>query len=159
MKKICSINNKIITVNYQVNNEYFIEELLEVGLSLQGWEVKSLRLGKIDISNSYIYLQENNAYLFNSYFQPVNSPQTFELSLANRNRNILLKKREYNYLYGKIKRKGYTLVAYSLYWKNNWCKLQIALGKGKKIYDKRYSIKQREWQIKKNRLIKQQQIF
>ncbi|WWO96706.1 MAG: SsrA-binding protein SmpB [Candidatus Dasytiphilus stammeri] len=152
-KKI--INSNIITVNNQVKKEYFVEEILEAGLILQGWEVKSLRSGTVDISSSYVYLHDNQAYLFSAHFQPVLSSNPNLMLDPLRNRTLLLKKKEYTYLNGKVKRQGYTLIAYSLYWKNNWCKLQIALGKGKKKYDKRASIKEREWLIKKNRILKQ----
>ncbi|MEI4270089.1 MAG: SsrA-binding protein SmpB [Candidatus Dasytiphilus stammeri] len=155
MKKKIINSNNIITVNKQVKNEYFVEEILEAGLILQGWEVKSLRSGKVDISSSYVYLHDNKAYLFSAHFHPVLSSSPNLMLDPLRNRTLLLKKKEYNYLNGKVKRQGYTLIAYSLYWKNNWCKLQIALGKGKKKYDKRGSIKEREWLIKKNRIMKQ----
>ncbi|WWO96092.1 MAG: SsrA-binding protein SmpB [Candidatus Dasytiphilus stammeri] len=155
-KKIINSNNIIISINKQVKNQYFVEEILEAGLILQGWEVKSLRSGKVDISSSYVYLHDNNAYLFSAHFQPLLSSSPNLMLDPLRNRNLLLKKKEYNYLYEKVKRQGYTLIAYSLYWKNNWCKLQIALAKGKKKYDKRALIKEREWLIKKNRILKQE---
>ncbi|MEI4259920.1 MAG: SsrA-binding protein SmpB [Candidatus Dasytiphilus stammeri] len=154
-KKIINSKNYLITVNKQVKNEYFVEEIVEAGLILQGWEVKSLRSGKVDISSSYVYLHDNNAYLFSAHFQPLISSNDNLMLDPLRNRTLLLKKKEYNYLDRKVKRQGYTLISYSLYWKNNWCKLQLALGKGKKKYDKRSSIKEREWLIKKNRILKQ----
>ncbi|WWO95679.1 MAG: SsrA-binding protein SmpB [Candidatus Dasytiphilus stammeri] len=153
-KKIINSNNYIITVNKQVKKEYFVEEILEAGLILQGWEVKSLRSGKVDISSSYVYLHDNNAYLFSAHFQPMLSSSPNLMLDPVRKRTLLLKKKEYNSLDGKVKRQGYTLLAYSLYWKNNWCKLQIAVGKGKKKYDKRASLKEREWLIKKNIILK-----
>ncbi|MEI4220330.1 MAG: SsrA-binding protein SmpB [Candidatus Dasytiphilus stammeri] len=155
MKKKIINSSNIITVNKQVKNEYFVEEILEAGLILQGWEVKSLRSGKVDISSSYVYLHDNNAYLFSAHFQPLLSSSPNLMLDPIRNRTLLLNKQEYNSLDVKVKRQGYTLIAYSLYWKNNWCKLQIAVAKGKKKYDKRASLKEREWMIKKNRILKQ----
>lgn len=143
-----------IALNKRARFDYFIEQELEAGLALQGWEVKALRAGKANISESYILLQRGEAFLFGATFQPLLAASSHVICDAQRNRKLLLNQRELNTLYGCVKREGYTVVALALYWKNAWCKLKIGIAKGKKQHDKRESIKAREWQIDKARIMK-----
>lgn len=143
-----------IAQNRRARHEYAIEETFEAGLSLQGWEVKSLRAGKANISDSYVVLKKGEAWLLGSTITPLNLASTHVVCDPSRTRKLLLKQRELNTLYGRINRQGYTVVALTLYWKGAWSKLTIGVAKGKKLYDKRQDIKDREWQVSKNRILK-----
>jgi len=153
-KKAHKPGSATIAMNKRARHEYFIEEEFEAGLSLQGWEVKSLRAGKANISDSYILLRDGEAFLFGSTFQPLSVASTHVVCDPTRNRKLLLKERELATLFGKVSRDGYTVVALSLYWKNAWAKLKIGLAKGKKEHDKRDDIKNREWKLDKARIMK-----
>lgn len=153
-KKIYKPGSATIALNKRARHEYFIEEEFEAGLSLQGWEVKSLRAGKANISDSYILMRDGAAYLFGATFQPLAVASTHVVCDPTRNRKLLLNQRELDSIYGRLNREGYTIVALSLYWKNAWCKLKIGVAKGKKEHDKRDDIKSREWQKDKARIMK-----
>ncbi|AVB31011.1 TPA: SsrA-binding protein SmpB [Proteus mirabilis] len=144
----------IIALNKRARHEYFIEDEIEAGLSLQGWEVKSLRAGKANISDSYVIMRDGEAYLFGATITPLNVASTHVVCDPTRTRKLLLKQRELANLYGQINRDGYTVVALSLYWKNAWCKIKIGVAKGKKDHDKRDTIKDREWKLDKARIMK-----
>lgn len=153
-KKIYKPGSASITQNKRARHEYFIEQKLEAGLVLQGWEVKSLRAGKANIRNSYILFRDSEAYLFGATFQPLSAVDHHMVCDSMRIRKLLLNKRELASLLGHINREGYTIVALSLYWKNAWVKVKIGVVKGKKEYDKRIDIKEREWQRDKARSMK-----
>lgn len=153
-KKAHKPGSATIAMNKRARHEYFIEEEFEAGLSLQGWEVKSLRAGKANISDSYVILRQGEAFLFGSTFQPLAVASSHVVCDPTRSRKLLLSKRELDRLIGQVNRDGYTLVALSLYWKNAWCKLKLGVAKGKKEHDKRDSIKDREWQVDKARIMK-----
>jgi len=153
-KKAHKPGSATIAMNKRARHEYFIEEEFEAGLSLQGWEVKSLRAGKANISDSYIMLRDGEAYLFGSTFQPLSVASTHYVCDPTRSRKLLLKKRELDTLIGKVNRDGYTIIALSMYWKNAWAKLKIGLAKGKREHDKRDDIKDREWKLDKARIMK-----
>ncbi|UYU31104.1 SsrA-binding protein SmpB [Siccibacter colletis] len=153
-KKSNKPGSATIALNKRARHEYFIEEEFEAGLALQGWEVKSLRAGKANISDSYVTLIEGEAYLFGSHFIPLNVASTHVVCDPTRTRKLLLNQRELDNLYGLVKRDGYTVVALSLYWKNAWCKVKIGVAKGKKQHDKRSDLKEREWQLDKARIMK-----
>ncbi|PPI86661.1 SsrA-binding protein [Candidatus Pantoea edessiphila] len=151
-------NFNIITKNKHAYHEYFIEKEFEAGLVLQGWEVKSLRAGKVNISESYILLYEKEAYLLGSTLQPLIYVSNSCSPDPKRRRKLLLTKPEINYLYYNNKQKGYTIIALSMYWKNALCKLKIGISHGKKKHDKRNEIKNREWKINKSRILKNTKI-
>ncbi|MEG3109783.1 MULTISPECIES: SsrA-binding protein SmpB [Pantoea] len=153
-KKSHKSGSATIAMNKRARHEYFIEEEFEAGLSLQGWEVKSLRAGKANISESYILLRDGEAFLFGSTFQPLAVASSHVVCDPTRTRKLLLKQRELDSLFGRVNREGYTIVALSLYWKNAWCKLKIGVARGKKEHDKRSDIKDREWQMDKARIMK-----
>ncbi|AKC31882.1 SsrA-binding protein SmpB [Candidatus Pantoea carbekii] len=153
-KKLRRLDTCIIAVNKRAHYEFFIEKELEAGIVLYGWEVKALRSYKANISNSYILLQNNEAYLFGSTFEPLSVASSHITCDSIRNRKLLLNRRELDFLYGSIHYKGYTIIALSLYWKNAWAKLKLAIARGKKDYDKRNDIKYREWNIQKERILK-----
>lgn len=143
-----------IALNKRARHEYFIENDMEAGLSLQGWEVKSLRAGKANISESYVLLKEGEAFLFGSTINPLSVASSHVVCDPTRTRKLLLKQRELDVLYGSVNRDGYTLMPLSLYWKGPWVKVKIGLAKGKKLHDKRADIKDREWQVAKERIMK-----
>ncbi|WWO99677.1 MAG: SsrA-binding protein SmpB [Candidatus Dasytiphilus stammeri] len=145
---------QIIITNRRAYHEYSIEDKFEAGLVLQGWEVKSLRLGKVSISNSYVLLHNGNAYLVGTNFEPPIMVSNHRICNPIRDKKLLLQQRELNLIFGKVNLKGYSIIALSLYWKRIWCKVLIGIAKGKKQYDKRTNIKNREWQIHKERLMK-----
>ncbi|WWP00160.1 MAG: SsrA-binding protein SmpB [Candidatus Dasytiphilus stammeri] len=144
----------VITTNRRAYYEYSIEDTFEAGIVLQGWEVKSIRLGKVHISDSYVLLHKGNAYLVGTNFQPTKNISTHMSCNPMREKKLLLQLRELKILYGKVTRKGYTVVVLSLYWKRIWCKALIGIVKSKMQHDKRANIKNREWKIHKERLMK-----
>lgn len=153
-KKSHKPGSATIALNKRARHEYFIEDEIEAGLSLQGWEVKSLRAGKANISDSYVIMRDGEAYLFGATISPLNVASSHVVCDPTRTRKLLLKQRELDNLYGQINRDGYTVVALSLYWKNAWCKIKIGVAKGKKDHDKRETIKDREWKLDKARIMK-----
>ncbi|WP_338557559.1 SsrA-binding protein SmpB [Erwinia sp. E_sp_B04_7] len=153
-KKAHKPGSATIAMNKRARHEYSIEEEFEAGLSLQGWEVKALRAGKANISESYIMLRDGEAFLFGATFQPLIGASTHVVCDPTRTRKLLLKERELSTLFGKANRDGYTIVALSMYWKNAWAKLKIGVAKGKREHDKRDDIKDREWKTDKARIMK-----
>lgn len=146
--------NKEIAVNRRAFHEYFIEERFEAGLMLQGWEVKSLRAGKVQLAESYVILKGGEAWIVGMHVTPLKTASTHVQPDPTRSRKLLLHEKEINKLIGGVERKGYTLIALSLYWKHNRVKLEIALVKGKKQHDKRATEKAKDWEREKARILK-----
>jgi SsrA-binding protein len=146
--------NTTIAQNRKALHDYFIEERFEAGLVLQGWEVKSLRAGRIQLDQAYVIIKQAEAWLFGAQITPLQTASTHIHPDPLRSRKLLLKHRELAKLIGSVERRGYTLVPLNLYWKNNIVKLEIGLAKGKKLHDKRASDKERDWQREKQRLLK-----
>jgi len=153
-KKIYKFSSAPVVQNRRARYDYLIEEEFEAGLSLQGWEVKSLRAGKVNISDSYVILKNGEAYLLGATITPLNVASTHMIYDPTRTRKLLLNKREINSLFGRINREGYTVVSLSMYWKNAWSKINIGVAKSKKDHDKREIVKNREWRIDKARIMK-----
>jgi SsrA-binding protein len=143
-----------IALNKKARHDYFIEDRFEAGLALQGWEVKSLREGRVQLTDSYIIIQNNEAWLFGFHIAPLLSASTHVTPDPTRTRKLLLHRRELDRLIGAVERKGYTLVPLALYWKKGKAKLEIALAHGKQAHDKRASEKNRDWQREKQRLLR-----
>lgn len=143
-----------IALNRKARHEYFLEEKFEAGLELQGWEVKSIRQGKVNIADSYVIIKDGEAFLFGARIQALESASSHVVCDPDRTRRLLLKKRELNTLIGKVEREGYAIVATAMYWKKCWVKLEIYLAKGKKSHDKRDTIKDRDWARQKERMLK-----
>ena len=143
-----------IADNRKAFHEYFIEERLEAGLALEGWEVKSLRAGHIQLQESYVLLKKGEAWLFGAHIKPLLSASTHVKPDPTRTRKLLLNKRELNHLASAVERKGYTVTPLSLYWKNSRAKLEIGLAKGKQAHDKRATEKDRDWQRDKQRILR-----
>lgn len=152
-KKAHKPGSATIALNKRARHEYFIEEEFEAGLALQGWEVKSLRAGKANISDSYVLLRDGEAFLFGANITPMVVASTHVVCDPTRTRKLLLNQRELDSLYGRVNRRLYRSGAL-LYWKNAWCKVKIGVAKGKKQHDKRSDIKEREWQVDKARIMK-----
>lgn len=146
--------NNIIAVNRKANHEYFIEDRYEAGLSLQGWEVKSLRAGKANIAEAYVTIKGAEAILLGSTINPLNNACAYVVSDPTRTRKLLLHKKEISKLIGLTQRQGYTLIPLKLYWKGSFAKLEIGVARGKQAHDKRDSIKDRQWQLDKARIMK-----
>lgn len=144
-----------IARNKRANFDYKFEEKFEAGLSLMGWEVKSIRVGKVNLSESYVFLRDGEAYLFGCTITPLNTASTHVVCDPMRDRKLLLNRRELDKLQGLVDRQGYSIVPISMYWrKGAWVKIEIGLGKGKKEHDKRDDTKEREWKIEKSRTMK-----
>ncbi|NDH09106.1 MAG: SsrA-binding protein SmpB [Gammaproteobacteria bacterium] len=146
-----------IVYNKKARFQYEIEKEWEVGLALEGWEVKSLRSGRIQLVDSYVLLKNGAAWLFGAQIQPLATTDVFSQPELMRNRKLLMHDHEFKQWIGYVERDGYTLIPLSLYWKGKWIKVKIGLAKGKKTHDQRASIKDREWQRDRERIMKKQQ--
>lgn len=146
--------NNSIAINRRARHDYFIEQTYEAGLVLEGWEVKSLRDGRAQLAESYILLKHSEAWLFGCHITPLNTASTHIHPDPIRTRKLLLNHSEINKLVGGVERKGYTLIPLRLYWKHGRAKIEIALAKGKKEYDKRATIKEQDWQREKERILR-----
>jgi len=154
MSKKKKTGGKTIALNKKASHDYFIDERFEAGISLLGWEVKSLRSGKVQIVESYILLKDNEAYLFGAHITPLLSASTHVITEPQRSRKLLLHRHELNRLIGAVERKGFALVPTALYWKNGKVKLEIGVARGKKAHDKRATEKDRDWQKQKSQLMR-----
>lgn len=146
--------DNVIAVNRRALHDYFIEERFEAGLSLQGWEVKSLRAGKANISEAYVTPKNGEMLLLGATITPLKHSCAFVVNDPQRTRRLLLNKSEINKLIGHAQRSGYTIIPLKMYWKGSWAKLEIAIARGKQEHDKRDSIKTKEWQRTKERIMK-----
>lgn len=153
-KKKPAHDNNIIT-NRKAFHDYFLEDHYEAGIALEGWEVKALRAGRVQIKESYILIKDGQLFLFGAYITPLASASTHIIADPARTRKLLLHRYEINRLIGAVEREGYTLAPINLYWKNGRVKINLAVAKGKKSYDKRASKKERDWQRQKSRVMKQ----
>lgn len=143
-----------ISLNKKAGFDYFLLERFEAGLALEGWEVKSLRAGRIQIRDSYVIIKNQEAFLIGALITPLLTASTHIVPEAQRTRKLLLHREELNKLIGAVERKGQTLIPTAMYWKNGRAKLEVALAKGKKDYDKRETEKERDWDREKERLFK-----
>jgi SsrA-binding protein len=147
-------SSSTIALNKKARHDYFIEDRFEAGIALQGWEVKSLREGRVQLTESYVIIQNGEAWLFGLHISPLISASTHITPDPTRSRKLLLHRQELDKLIGAVERKGYTLVATALYWKRGRAKLEIALARGKHSHDKRASEKDQEWTRSKQRLLR-----
>jgi SsrA-binding protein len=154
MSKPKADNNPTIAENRQARHEYFIEETYEAGLALQGWEVKSMRAGRVQLKEAYVFLKNAEAFIFGAHISALPTASTHVIPDPIRTRKLLLNRAELSRLVGAVERKGYTLVPLEMYWKAGRAKLRIGLAKGKKEHDKRATSKDRDWQREKSRLMK-----
>ncbi len=152
-KKSKSVDNTIAK-NRQATHEYSIEERFEAGLVLQGWEVKSLRDGRIQLKESYVVIRKGEAWLLRAHVSALLSASTHINPNMVRDKKLLLHRRELNKLIGAVERKGYTLIPLSMYWKQGRAKLEIGLAKGKQLHDKRAASKDRDVKREMARFVK-----
>lgn len=152
-KKSKSTNNTI-ALNKKARHDYILQDKIEAGIELQGWEVKSIRSGKVNLSDSYVTLHKGEAFLVGSTIQPLNQASSHVVCEPLRQRKLLLNKRELDKLIGSVERQGYSILATAMYWKKNWVKVEIYLGKGKHEHDKRDAVKDRDWARHKERMMK-----
>jgi SsrA-binding protein len=143
-----------IALNKKARFEYLLQERFEAGIVLEGWEVKSLRDGRIQFTESYVLLKDGEAFLFGALISPLLSASTHVKTDPTRTRKLLLHAKELKHLIGAVERKGYTLVPTAMYWKNGRAKVEIALAKGKHTHDKRKDERDRDWQRDQRRILK-----
>ncbi len=141
------VRNKTATRNYKLGESF------QAGIVLEGWEVKSLRNGKVDIKDSYVTFKNNEAWLIGTKIDPPASLKNFDAD-PTRSRKLLLHKKEISQLQKLKGEKGLTVVLTSIYWRENHIKCDIATGKGKKLYDQRQDIKKRDWERDQGRILK-----
>ncbi len=146
--------NSTIARNKKARHEYFVEETFEAGLMLQGWEVKSLRAGRAQLTESYVHIRNGEAWLLGAHISPLTTASTHIHPEPTRTRKLLLHRQQLDRLIGAVERKGYTLVPLNLHWSKGKAKLEIGLAKGKKQHDKRATQKERDWKRQKARILK-----
>lgn len=139
------MNTKLIAKNPTAYHNYFIEDKIETGIVLFGTEIKSIRTGKVNLKDSYAHIKNGEVYISGMHISPYEHGNIFNKNPL-RDRKLLLNKREINKLIGLTKQKGYTLIPISLYFKGNFVKLELGIGKGKKLYDKRQDIAKKDAQ-------------
>jgi SsrA-binding protein len=144
----------LIAENRKARHEFFIEERLEAGIALVGWEVKSLRAGRAQLAESYVVVSHGEVFLVGAHITPLISASTHVITNATRQRKLLMNRSEIDRLVGAVERAGYTLVPLELYWKAGRAKLRVGLAKGKKQHDKRATEKDRDWQRDKARVLR-----
>lgn len=149
-----SQQNNTIAQNKKARFDYLLEEKFEAGIALQGWEVKSLRAGKAQLTDSYVLLKNGEAFLLGSLITPLQTVSTHFVVDPQRTRKLLLNRKQLNQLIGGVQQKGYTCVCLSIYWKGHLAKAEIALAKGKQLHDKRETEKERDWNREKQRIVR-----
>ncbi len=150
MKKKTNNGLKIICLNRKASFNYFFHDLIEAGISLKGSEIKSIRSGKVNIADSYAIEKNSEIFLINSHI-PIYKQASYSNHNPYSERKLLLNRREINKLVGKINEQGFTLVPTKMYFKKGKAKIEIAVAKGKRQYDKRQTKKNRDWNREKSR--------
>lgn len=154
MAKKPNTSSNQIASNKRARFDYHIDETFEAGLQLHGWEVKSIRAGKANLTDTYVIIRNGEAYLLNAQFTPLDSASTHVIADPTRTRKLLLHKKELGQIHGELSQKGHACIPLELYWKGPYVKVRIGLARGKKQHDKRDSIKDREWNIEKQRIVR-----
>ena len=145
---------KTIAENRRARFDYFIEERYEAGIVLEGWEVKALRAGKAQNTESHVFVRDGEVFWIGAHVNPLKTTSTHVIADPIRTRKLLMKHSEIAHLIGAVERKGYTIVPLELYWQRGKAKLRIGLAKGKKQHDKRETEKERDWSRDKARLLR-----
>ncbi|MBC7203672.1 MAG: SsrA-binding protein SmpB [Pusillimonas sp.] len=143
-----------IVENRKARHDYFIEDRFEAGLVLEGWEVKAIRAGQVQLKESYVIVRDGEIFIIGMHISPLKTASTHIHPNATRTRKLLLKAEEIKKLIGKTEQRGYTLVPLNLHYKNGRIKIDIALGRGKKQHDKRDTARDQDWAREKERLMK-----
>ena len=143
-----------IVDNKRAFHEYFIEERYEAGMALEGWEVKAIRAGKAQIKEAYVRVKGTQILLVGATISPLQTASTHIHPDPTRSRALLLHREEINRLIGKVEQKGFTLVPLNLHFVKGRIKLEVGLAKGKQLHDKREAVKERDWKIEQQRLMR-----
>ncbi|HSN63134.1 MAG: SsrA-binding protein SmpB [Azonexus sp.] len=146
-----------ITVNKKAFHDFFIEEKFEAGIVLQGWEVKAIRAGRMNIKESYVIIKGGEIFLIGMHITPLATASTHVVADPTRTRKLLLHDREIMKLIGKVERAGYALVPIDLHFTRGRIKLEIGLAKGKKLHDKRQDEHEKDWKREAQRAMKERQ--
>ena len=146
--------SNVIAQNKRASFDYSLLETFEAGVVLTGWEVKSLRMGKVQLTDSYVLMKDGEAFLLGSQITPLDTASTHFVTDPTRTRKLLLKKRELAKILAAVSQKGQTCVCTQLYWKGHLVKARIALAQGKQAHDKRDTEKDREWNRQKQRIVR-----
>jgi SsrA-binding protein len=154
-KKKSKKPDNVIAQNKRAKFDYNLEETFEAGVELRGWEVKSLRMGKVQISDTYVLMKNGEAFLLGAVITPLDTASTHFVTEPDRTRRLLLHKKELAKILSATKAKGMACVCTSLYWKGHLVKARIALGRGKQDHDKRDTVKDREWGVQKRRIMRE----
>ena len=153
-KKKSKTSSNTIAQNKKARHDYHLETTFEAGVALQGWEVKSLRMGKVQITDAYVVMTKGEAWLLGTHISPLNTASTHVVAEPTRNRKLLLNKRELAKLLVAIQQDGRTCVCTALYWKDHLVKAKIAIAMGKQLHDKRQTEKNRDWDKQKQRVLR-----
>ena len=154
MNKQTTTGRKTIAVNKRARFEYHIEERLEAGIALEGWEVKALREGRVQFADSYVLLKDNEAFLFGCRISPLSTVSTHVTPDPTRTRRLLLHRRQIDRLTGLVERKGQTVIPTAMYWAKGKAKVEIGIATGKRQHDKRKVERDRDWERQKARIMK-----
>ena len=146
--------SNVIAANKRARYNYFIEDRLEAGMALEGWEVKSLRDGRAQLTESYVNIRNGEAWLVGAHFSPLTTTSTHIHAEPTRSRKLLLHRNELDRLVGAVERKGYALIPLNLHWTKGRVKLEVGLARGKKQHDKRAASKDRDWERQRARILK-----
>ena len=152
-KKKTKTPSNNIAQNKRARFDYFIEDRIEAGIALMGWEVKSIRAGKVQLTDTYVFFKDGEAWLLNANITPLNTASTHFVTEPTRYRKLLMSRREIDRLVVASEQKGYTVVCTNMYWKGHLIKVEIATAKGKADHDKRNTEKDRDWARQKQRIM------
>ncbi|HDY99049.1 MAG TPA: SsrA-binding protein SmpB [Pseudomonas sabulinigri] len=156
-QKNAKANSGTIALNKKAKHDYFVEDRFEAGVVLTGWEVKSLREGNVQLVDSYVLLKNDEAFLLGIHVSPLKTASTHVVADPTRTRKLLLHSRELDKLVTGVQQKGFACVPLALYWKGHLVKCEIALVRGKKDFDKRQTLKERDWDREKQRVVRDNQ--
>ena len=144
----------LIAENRRARFEYHVEERFEAGMVLEGWEVKAIRAGQVQLTDGYVLMKNGELYMIGCRINALRSASTHVHPEADRTKKLLMKKAEIRRLIGKVEQRGFTLVPLNLHWKDGRVKVEVALAKGKAEHDKRNTVKERDWEREKGRLMR-----
>jgi len=153
-RKKPKINDNVIARNKRASFDYHLQDNFEAGIALTGWEVKSLRMGKADLADSYVLMKDGEAWLLGSRITPLDTVSTHLVADPTRTRKLLLHRKELAKIHEATAQKGQTCICTQLYWKNHLVKARLALAVGKKAHDKRDTERDRDWNRQKQRVMR-----
>ena len=148
------VPSNVIARNRKARHDYAIENTLEAGIALQGWEVKSLRDGRLQLRDSYATVRSGEIWLLGAHISPLDTASTHVTAVPVRDRKLLLKREEISRLIGAVERRGYTLIALDMHWTRGRAKVLLGTAKGKKQHDKRAAEKNRDWERERARVLR-----